>query len=151
MFKIGVALMSDLAEAKACALQTVGALPFTLKTPAPAVWLGEITDSGVEVVVTGWIDQRETSLLLARGEALRQVKRAYAAAGIEMPNTTYTIQMAAPEPDAPGPAAAAQPQAEPSAVQEVVGRAADDLDALIEAEREEAGGEDLLRDDALKE
>ncbi|KAA9010076.1 mechanosensitive ion channel family protein [Histidinibacterium aquaticum] len=148
MLTIGVDLMSDLAEAKRLALQTVQGLPFTLESPAPMVWLGEITDSGVEVVATGWIDQRENSLLLARSEALRQVKRAFAAAGIEMPNTTYTIVQAGESaPAAPAPSA----ESEPATLDAVAETASEDLDAIVDAERNQRTSRDLLREDARKE
>ncbi|ROT99472.1 mechanosensitive ion channel domain-containing protein [Histidinibacterium lentulum] len=158
-FTIPVAAESDLAEVKRLAQATVAALPFTLETPAPSVWLGDITDSGVEVVVTGWVDQRQTSLLLARGEALRQVKHAWSAAGIEMPNTTYTIDLAggAVSPVTEGTrrrdeaAPAPLPPPDAAVLSEVAERTSEDLDALVDAEREDRANEDLLRRDAPKE
>lgn len=165
-FTICVSALSDLAEAKRLAQDVVASLPFTLEAPAPMVWLGDITDGGVEVVVTGWVDQRATSLVLARGEALRQVKHAWKAAGVEMPNTTYTIELAsdgpralpsveewsappsAPKtPDSPGP----QLIPEEASMSEVAERTSDDLNALIDAEREDPASQDLLRLDAPKE
>ena len=156
MFTLRVALGADLAEAKRLAHETIAAMPFTVETPAPLVWLGEITDSGIEVIVTGWIDQRETSLLLARSEALRQVKRAFVEAGIEMPNATYTIELAGAVP-APG-AAPTQPQPQPAPppseaprLEPVTETTESALDAIVAAERGQLDTPDLLRDDALKE
>lgn len=165
-FTICVSAASDLAQAKRLAQEVAAALPFTLAAPAPAVWLGDITDSGVEVVVTGWVDQRETSILLARGEAMRQVLRAWTAAGIAMPNTTYTIEIAGagtPAPPAGADASAPLPPADRTAdpvphvppeetpLSEVAERTSDELDALIDAEREDRADQNLLRGDAPKE
>jgi small-conductance mechanosensitive channel len=166
LFTICAALVSDLAEAKRLAQEVVASLPFTLEAPAPAVWLGDITDGGVEVVVTGWIDQRTTSLVLARSEAMRQVRHAWLVAGIEMPNKTYTIALAgggaplpvsigdrpqaAPEPDRPD-ATGPVPVSRDAMMTEVAERTSGDLDAMIDAEREDRADEDLLRRDAPKE
>ncbi|SLN75752.1 mechanosensitive ion channel family protein [Roseisalinus antarcticus] len=154
-FTICVDLMSDLSEVVRIAKETISGLPYTLSTPAPMIWLGEITDSGVEVIVAGWIDQRDTSLLLARGEALRQLKRAYVAAGIDMPNTTYTIALAGGDlaaPDTSSPAPHRSPlAAEPDDIAPVAETTAGELDRIVDAEREQEDAQDLLRPEAAKE
>lgn len=156
-FTIGVDSGADLAAVRSLAADTVQALPFILDEPAVSVWLGDITDAGVEVIVTGWIDQNETSLVSARGEALRLVKGAITASGVAIPDTTYTIKLdGADVPDAaqtkgtkgkPAPAPAPE-----SLTPEAVDAAQENaLDRMIDAEREDGEGEDLLREDALKE
>ncbi len=154
MFTLGVDTASDLGAAREMAVEKVQALPFVLEEPAAAAWLGDITDAGTEITVVGWIDQRVTSIVLARGEALRVVKGALEGAGITLPNTTYTIDMggtfsadgatATHEPPKP-------PLGEPTEIAAVTAEAEDELDRLINAEREAEEGEDLLREDAAKE
>ncbi len=156
-FTIGVDSGADLAAVRSLAADTVQALPFILDEPAVSVWLGDITDAGVEVIVTGWIDQNETSLVAARGEALRLVKGAITASGVAIPDTTYTIRLDGAEPPTAAqtkgtkakPAPAPAPE---SLTPESVDAAQENaLDRMIDAEREDGEGEDLLREDALKE
>jgi small conductance mechanosensitive channel len=156
-FTICVELGAELATVRNLAADTVQALPFILDEPAVSVWLGDITDSGVEVIVTGWIDQNETSLVAARGEALRLVKVAITASGVIIPDTTYTIRLdgATPPETVDFKPFAGRPAPEPT-LETLVADSVDAdqenaLDRMIDAEREEGTGEDLLRDDALKE
>ncbi len=154
LFTIGIDSAADLGAARDLAAQTVQELPFTLDEPAANAWIGEITDSGIEVVVVGWIDQNDTSIALARGEALRQVKRALQASGVTLPNTTYTIQIEGQSPDAAAKPISKTPQPalqDSAEIAPVHADAEGALDRLIDAEREISEGEDLLRDDAAKE
>lgn len=162
MFTFGVDSVTDLRDARELAVETLKSLPFVLNEPEANAWIGNITDAGIEITVVGWIDQTETSMVLARGEALRQVKHAFESSGITLPNTTYTIQMdgAAVQIPASGGAAVDAKQAAPE-VQEtpaydpeiapVAPKAEGALDRLIDAERQISDGEDLLRPDAAKE
>jgi len=154
MFTLGVDSDADLGAARELAVKTVQNLPFILNDPAANAWLGDITDAGTQIVVVGWIDQQETSMTLARGEALRLTKRAIEASGVALPNTTYTLHMA----DAGTAIDVAQPtRTAPPAQQDTVEIASVDakaegaLDRMIDAERQIGEGEDLLRDDAAKE
>ena len=159
MFTVGIDSASDLKEARDLAVETVQTLPFILTEPEANAWIGDITDAGIEITVVGWIDQAATSIVLARGEALRQVKYAFEAVGITLPNTTYTIQMDGALPDSTDPtgtAHAAPQPTEPSPLKDadidtVSAKAEGALDRLINAEREISDGEDLLREDAAKE
>ncbi|WP_368186515.1 mechanosensitive ion channel family protein [Aestuariibius sp. HNIBRBA575] len=141
---------ADLAEMRNLAIKTVQELPFTLEHPASNAWLGDITDGGTQITIVGWIDQRETSLVRARGEALRFVKHAIEAAGVEIPDTTYRIVMNHPDSveltPAPVHSTAPAPQAE-----DVKASSEEELDRIVQAERDTGEGEDLLRNDALKE
>ena len=153
MFTICVSVDEDLAAAKDLAAKTIADLPFTLQAPTPAVWLGDITDGGIEIVMTGWIAQAETSLLAARGEALRQVKRAFAEAGIEIPDKTYRVRVEGADlAGIPESRVSERPHSvETAKVAEVAADTEQALDAIIDAERSQADAEDLLRPDAAKE
>jgi len=147
-FTIGVESSADLGRTRELAIETVRALPFVLREPAADTWIGDITDAGIEIVVVGWIDQTATSMVRARGEALRLTKRAIEASGVSLPNTTYTIEMAGRQ----APAAQTHaPTTESNQVAEVAATSDDALDRLIDAEREEKDTEDLLREDAAHE
>ncbi|MEN8839540.1 MAG: mechanosensitive ion channel domain-containing protein [Octadecabacter sp.] len=155
MFTIGIDSSADLGATRELAVKTTQDLPFVLNEPAANAWIGDITDAGIQIVVVGWIDQIETSMSLARGEALRLVKRAIEASGVALPNTTYTLQIDGTAPSLDGAPAASTPKPQPiqeSAEIAVVNAEAEGaLDRMIDAEREESDGEDLLRDDAAKE
>lgn len=154
MFTLGVDSNADLGATRELAVQVVRDLPFVLAEPAASAWLGDVTDAGTQITVVGWIDQTDTSMALARGEALRLVKRALTAEGVSLPNTTYTIEMpgAAPQDTgdilAPAPAA---PVIESGAVASVAADEEGELERLIDAERAEGEAEDLLREDAAQE
>ncbi len=159
LFEVGVeAADADLADLRRLAEDTVAGLQYTLKEPAPSVWIDRIGDGSVVMKVTGWIDQRDTSLLLAKGEAIRQVMSAIDAAGFEMPNTTYRIEMAgATAPSAPDRAQPKKESGKPSAkpseplVEESVASQDQALDKIVEDERNDPEAPDLLDQTAPKE
>lgn len=95
--KLGVAYDADLAAAQTLALDTVAALPFVLNAPAPQVWIEGFGESAVDLRVTAWVAQHETSFVQGRGEAYRAILAAYDAAGIYMPENTLRILQGAPE------------------------------------------------------
>lgn len=145
-FSTFVSTTSDLAKAREVAIETVKGLPYTLDAPAPDTWIDGITDRGVELVTTGWIDQRETSLLRAKGEALRLVKLALAEAGVELYDTSTTVRTIAVEPDR-----AAEEPRETRRVAKVEASAEEALDKMIKAEREASEVEDFLDTEAQTE
>lgn len=162
LFTVGVDSASDLGQARELAKNIVSDLPFVLDEPVANAWLGDITDAGTELNVVGWVDQTETSLVAARGEALRLVKLALEEDGISLPNTTYTLDLPMPfaptsdqansKDEPPTQSAKAPPPPQGSRdVAEVGADAEGALDRMIDAEREESDGEDLLREDAAKE
>ncbi len=149
-FEIGVASDCDLAAVRDLATETVAGLPYILTTPAPDTWIDRIGDGAIFLIVTGWIDQTETSLVRAKGEALRLVKNAIEAAGVDVPDTTYRIEMVDP---AKGPSPRPKPSAKTSARESVtdVGTKADaELDRIIDDERAHER-HDLLDDKGMRE
>ncbi|MEL6808975.1 MAG: mechanosensitive ion channel family protein [Pseudomonadota bacterium] len=154
-FQIGVASDGDLEQVRDLAEQVVADLPFSLKDPAPMTWIDRIGDGAIILVVTGWIDQRKTSLARAKGEAIRMVKSAIEAEGIEVPDTTYRIQLLGGGQDtAPAPAmrkAQQVPKQQPIAAEDLENTSQASLDRLVEAERNDPETPDLLRDNGLTE
>ena len=142
-FSIMVDRDSDLQATRNLIAQTVQSLPFILTEPAAETWIEALHPSGVELIVTGWVDQNESSIVRAKGEAIRQVKLAIQAAGIVIPDATQAIQIIR---DAPEP-----PPSESSHVETVEAKSDAALMRIVEAERDQDSTEDLLRDDSLKE
>lgn len=150
MFEIGVASDCDLAAVRELATETVAGLPFILTMPAPNTWIDRIGDGAIFLIVTGWINQTETSLVRARGEALRLVKNAIEAAGVDVPDTTYRIEMVDP---ATGSPPRPRPSAKTSArdsVTDVGTKAEAELDRIIDDERAHER-DDLLDDEGPRE
>jgi len=142
-FSIMVDRDSDLQATRNLIAQTVQSLPFILTEPAAETWIEALHPSGVELIVTGWVDQNESSIVRAKGEAIRQVKLAIQAAGIVIPDATQAIQIIRDSPE-PTPS-------ESSHVETVEAKSDAALMRIVEAERDQDSTEDLLRDDSLKE
>jgi len=145
MFSITVARGTDLYEARNLMEDTVKNLPFVLDEPPAQVWIETLLPSGVELVVTGWVDQTETSIVQGKGEALRQVKLAVLNAGITIPDATQTIEISR---------STSGPVIQSGESKQVAGVDARDdaaLERIVDAERGQETAEDLLREDNLKE
>ena len=145
MFSIMIEREADLQEARNLVAQTVQDLPFILTEPAAQTWIESLHPAGVELVITGWVDQNATSIVRAKGEALRQVKLAIQAAGIIIPDATQAIEIKRDRTETP-------PEPRESTLVEEV-EATDDaaLERIVDAERDLKSTEDLLRHDSLKE
>ncbi|AXI55988.1 hypothetical protein SuNHUV7_20510 (plasmid) [Pseudoseohaeicola sp. NH-UV-7] len=152
VFDLGVAYGTDLSMARQLALDTLQGLPFVLDTPAANVWVENLGDSTVVLQLAAWIDQTETSFVLARGEAMRVALTAFENAGIEMPEPTYRVvnfdqdTKTAPKPEATAPAA--KPEI---TVENVKADAEGELEHIINDERNDQNTEDLLKLDAREE
>jgi small-conductance mechanosensitive channel len=144
MFSVTVERDADLQETRNMIEDTVQDLPFILTEPAAQTWIEALHPAGVELVVTGWVDQNETSVVRAKGEALRQVKLAIQAAGIVIPDATQAIQLTRDAIEV------SEPQ-ESTRVEAVEASEDAALVRIVEAERDQELSEDLLREDSLKE
>ncbi|MGH1426185.1 MAG: mechanosensitive ion channel domain-containing protein [Pseudooceanicola sp.] len=155
-FDLGLAPETDLARAVQIAQDTLASLPFTLQSPAPNAWIDGVGDSTVTLRLIGWIDQNATSLLAARGEAIRLCMAALTDAGIEMPEPTYRLIGAGDAGAVPArpPAKSAPPTTPVTAPEDaldVQAYAEQELEAIVEEERREKGDEDLLTQEAPTE
>ncbi len=162
MFEIGIAPNADLAAMRHLAEDTVASMPFTLSDPAPSAWTERIGDGAVILTVAGWIDQRETNLVLARGEAIRKVKAAIEAAGVDVPDTSYRVELigGAGIPPSVGTAAPFTPQQIKSRKAAQSQALTDDdistphndaLDRIVTAEQADSDKPNLLREGAPEE
>ncbi|MEO1641195.1 MAG: mechanosensitive ion channel domain-containing protein [Pseudomonadota bacterium] len=144
MFSVMVERDADLQATRNLVEKTVQDLPFVIAEPAAATWIEALHPAGIELVVTGWVDQNATSIVRAKGEALRQVKLAIQGAGIVIPDATQAIQISR------DPVAPLAPQ-ESTQVETVEASEDQALERIVDAERDLEQTEDLLREDSLKE
>ena len=169
-FEIGVASDADLEGIRALIRETLDAAPFVLDQPAPLVWIDRIGDGAIFLQVTGWIDQRDSNLAVARGEALRLAKLAVEGVGVEVPDTTYRVSILpggglsvvegeADDTDAPGAPRDEAGTSRADAALRAAATAGDvsdsgtdaALDRIVHAERNQADGRDLLDENARLE
>jgi small-conductance mechanosensitive channel len=154
-FGLGIDPSADIAKAQEIVLGALTELPFVLETPAPAVWVEGLGASTIDLTAAAWIMQHQTSIGMAKGEAIRVVKARLEEAGIGLPEPTYrlvgpetptTAQAAAPaRPTAPTP-----PETRVEA-QDIGAEEQAALETMIEVEREALPGDDLLRREAPQE
>lgn len=124
----------DVTEQRRIILSGLEALDFILETPAPAVWIESTNADTTEFCVSGWIDQSETDLSLARGETIRLIQ----AALIGQTKHKDTLASKGTRSRKPAPAKA-----------EDVGTSLnEDLEKMINEERVETNASDLLNRDA---
>ncbi len=145
---------ADIAAMRTLAADTVQALPFILSNPPAQSWISDITDRGVEIVTTGWIDQTQTSIDLSRGEALRQVKLAIEKAGVRIHDTSRTVRIDTPalpkaRPEPPTPHHPAETETDDVGTVDAANESA--LERMIEDERDQPQNEDLLDRAVAKE
>ena len=101
-----------------------------------------------------WIDQNETSITLARSEAIRLTQAAFDAAGIAAPLPGYRIENL---PDAlngakPAKSKSAKTSAPaPAPAHDVDAKADKELEKIVDQERAELERSDLLNLDASEE
>ena len=96
------------------------------------------------MVLTGWVDQNDTSAVLAKGEAIWQVKRALLLADVALPDSSQRVIVKRADTTQPIPPKTA-------AVTTVTTEADTTLIRIVQEERNETGTDDLLREDAEKE
>ena len=91
-FTIGVSADADLAAAQEIGVGVLQRMPGVLDDPAPSSAIVEVGDSSVPIRFFGWVDQRVTDFGRAQSEAIRLVKEAIEAAGIELPEPIYRVR-----------------------------------------------------------
>ncbi len=148
LIDFGVAGDTDLTSAREVALNALNELPFVIDTPAANAWVQGLGDSTITLRCAGWINQRNTSLALAKGQAIEAVKLALEAAGVDMPEPTYRLATQLPVVEKPAKKKKKK-QKEAVVLEEVKADVA--LDQIIEDERNDLHNEDLLTEAAPEE
>ncbi len=125
-------------ESQALAMAAIAQIEGVLDDPAPSWVVVEFGAAGIQLRFFGWVDQRETDLGKVRSEAIRQVKSAFADAGIEAPRTIYHI-VTSRQRDALEIEAISEPE---NGVDTSVNR---DIDVQVAAARADVAGQNLLQ------
>ena len=127
-----VDISKGLTQQRQIVLERLKSLPFVMDTPAPSVWIESVNKETATLRLSAWLDQRESDLSLARGEAIRNSREALIAPSKK-------------------PVAATKASTKDDAVENVGISNDRDLEHIIEAERKDTGSSDLLNRDALEE
>jgi len=135
------------------ALQTkLAALPFVLSEPAPLVWLQEDEGDRVRFGFAGWIDTRRTNWDLSRGEAIRILRAEVATRNATVPPPLSRVITVDPGGDAEtAQHLAATSDLDEATLPELANQEEQDLERLVEAERQVPQTHDLLATKAPKE
>ncbi|MCX7567360.1 mechanosensitive ion channel family protein [Sulfitobacter sp. F26169L] len=154
-FELGVATEADLAKAQSLALSTLEGLPFVLKTPKASVWIESVGDSWVNMGMAAWIDQHDTSIVLARSEAIRLVQATYDSAGVGAQAPAYRLlheglELGRDINQLPEPPRQHSLETPPSPPQDVEALEEKQLEHIVELERTEENP-DLLHKNANQE
>tara|TARA_R110002124_G_scaffold183401_3_gene350772 strand:+ start:616 stop:1944 length:1329 start_codon:yes stop_codon:yes gene_type:complete len=149
-FEMGIAPDGDLQQAVDIGLAVLKQVEFILDKPVPEARIEGLGDSTVQLWFAGWIDQRETSMVLARGQAIRLIMRALEDAGFELPEPGFRVALT--QDTAELSAAPAPAKKKPVAPVEAADIAANDgITAIIDEERAQMADQDLLKEDAPQE
>ena len=145
-FEVGIGVGEDLVRAQRIGVRELGQLNGVIANPPPRAFINALGDSNVQVLFQGWVDQASHDFLLTRSEAIRKVKLALEAAGMDMPEPIYRVQMSQTTmPDkTPTPA-------EPMDEAPVDTRAQSDLQSQIDRDRQTSASTDLLNPTAPRE
>lgn len=138
-FDLGVDAESDLGGALSTAVAAIEALDFVLPDPPVSAFVKDVGDSNVLLTFTGWIDQRQTDFLKARGEAVRIAKTALETAGFGLPEPIYRLRIDGGQ--MPGPVLS--DRASPAPSPPVPASGTDLPDAAI-PDRRDTGAEDAV-------
>jgi small conductance mechanosensitive channel len=158
-FDLGIGSREDLRAAKRIAVAALAETPGILQQPPPRAQVQAIGDSSVSLRCLGWVDQHSSNFSAVRSEALIRVKEALEAAGMDLPEPTYRVQLQGGE-GLPSPALAsvlARPLPSRGAASGEEGEsAAEDsvehyLAEQVEIEQRAQGEQNLLRTAAPKE
>jgi small conductance mechanosensitive channel len=92
-FDVGVGVGVDLLAAQRIGVDQMKAVVGVLREPPPRAYITALGDSNVQLRFLGWVDQRSHEFVMVKSEAIRTVKLALEAAGMDMPEPIYRVQM----------------------------------------------------------
>jgi small-conductance mechanosensitive channel len=143
-FRVGIGTREDIVRARRIGIEALRSLPGVLPEPPPLALVTELAESSVTIEFSAWFDQREAGYFRLRSEAIRLVKDALDAGGIDLPEPTYRLQLAQTEGAAP------RRQGEPPAALDE--RSVENaVDAQVAQEQQRTAGTNLLKPDAPRE
>ncbi|MDQ3494234.1 MAG: mechanosensitive ion channel family protein [Pseudomonadota bacterium] len=151
-FEVGIGVEEDLVHAQAIGIEELERINGVIPSPPPLAIISALGDSNVQLRFSAWVDQRTHEFLLVKSEAIRRVKLALEAEGMDMPEPIYRVQLS--ERTAATTKVPARPAggAVPRKVAEVVDtRSKHELDLQIEDDRRSHAANDLLDPNAPRE
>jgi len=157
-FDVGVGVQEDLIQAQLIGTEELQHLVGVMSDPPPRALIQTLGDSNVLLRFRGWVDQRTHDFWTVRSEAIRVAKLSLEAAGMDMPEPIYRVQLS--EPLAATQTMPAKPARLPPAQGRRIERAAPaaldmgvnrDLQQQIEQEREARDQPNLLDAQAPRE
>jgi small-conductance mechanosensitive channel len=157
-FDVGVGVQEDLIQAQLIGTEELQHLVGVMSDPPPRALIQTLGDSNVQLRFRGWVDQRTHDFWTVRSEAIRVVKLSLEAAGMDMPEPIYRVQLS--EPLAATQTMPAKPARHPPPHERRIERATPaaldmgvnrDLQQQIEQEREARNQPNLLNAQAPRE
>lgn len=92
-FTVGIGVNEDLSAVQRLGVSTLGGLEGVLQDPPAAARVEALGDSSVLVWFGAWVDQRQADYGKVKSEAIRTVKAAFDAAGVDMPEPAYQLKL----------------------------------------------------------
>jgi small-conductance mechanosensitive channel len=159
-FEVGIGVREDLLQARTIGLERLAELTGVLADPPPSALILTLGDSSVHMCFRAWVDQRQHDFWMVRSEGIRSVKLALEAAGMDMPEPTYRLQLtgnqtglapAASTPQQPNPSR--QPRSPPphDSIATPDTSARSELDEQISRDQQQAASTNLLDQSAPRE
>lgn len=147
---VGIGVNDDLVRASKIGVDELLRVDGVVDKPPARALVVALGDSNVQMRFYGWVDQRSHDFLLVRSEAIRRVKLALEAAGMDLPEPIYRVQLLEPDDhDAPS---VPSPQARAEEASEAIDTGANaDVLSQLQADRDASGDKDLLDPHGAKE
>ncbi|MDQ8187616.1 mechanosensitive ion channel family protein [Pelagicoccus sp. SDUM812002] len=152
-FAVGVGTGEDLVEARRIGVRTLSSMEGVLAEPAPLAVVAGLADSSVTISFFAWVNQTEHSFVKVKGEAIRRVKLALEAAGMDLPEPIHRVLIERRKVAVPVPAPQdSQPNREGAISSESEDVSPDhSLDQQVREETERLSDRNLLLDDVPSE
>lgn len=149
-FDVGIGVNEDLLLAQSLGTDELSRVEGVLVTPPPRALIQSLGDSNVQVRFHGWVDQRTHDFLQVKSEAIRRTKTSLEAAGMDLPEPIYRVQLTEPAAvPLSAPRGRAMPERVPTAGVDT--RVTADLGAQIDSDPHLRDGQDLLDASAPRE
>ena len=89
--QIGVSYNNDLEQARQVALQALATMPGALPEPPPAANFQAFGNVAVQLLISFWVDPKQSDLLALKDLAAKEVQLAFEQAGVEIPNQAANL------------------------------------------------------------
>jgi len=149
-FDVGIGVNDDLIRAQQIGVAEMLNVNGVISAPPPRALIIGLGDSSVQMRFLGWVDQRQHDFMLVKSEAIRRVKLALEAAGMDLPEPIYRVQIYEHGEKAASPSPVRGSAVAGVATEIETGAHADVL-SQVEADRRQRGDGDLLNPDAPRE